>query len=270
MDTGFTTFTRSTNPNPNTYGGPHWWMPNQGAIWVNATGGAVYGAPNGALSLHPGAGTEPTVLRWTTPGNFAGTIHVVGQFLPGDGGQMQVAVRFNNSVVWQAIDSGAFSLTLEVIPGDALDFAVFGGYYSGTTPLDVTISGTTETAVEGVPGPPGPPGPAGPAGAQGPKGDRGEIGPQGPVGPAGATGAIGPQGPQGPKGDTGAIGPQGAVGAQGPIGEGLVSGSLLYLVDGIAAPAGYDYIGSYAIELKNRAAGPASNVHLDVNVYKKR
>ncbi len=272
MDTGFTTFTRSNNPNPNTYGGPHWWMPNQGAIWVNTTGGPVNNAPNGALSLHPGAATEPTVLRWTAPADIAGTVAVAGRFLPGDGGQMQVAVRFDDVVVWSAVDAGSFSLTLNVVPGDTLDFAVFGGYFYGTTPLEVTITATQSSpiVVQGPPGTPGPQGPAGPAGATGPAGPVGPAGPGGAPGPAGATGLQGPQGQKGDKGDPGAVGPLGPSGPQGPTGAGLVSGSLLYLVDGAVVPAGYDYVGSYAIELKNRTAGPASNVHLNVDVYRKR
>jgi len=115
-----------------------------------------------------------------------------------------------------------------------------------------------------VQGPPGPPGPQGPAGPQGPKGDTGAIGPAGAVGPQG------PQGPKGDKGDPGATGAPGPIGLTGAVGEGLVAGSLLYLVDGVAAPSGYDYVGTYAIELKSRPTGPASNVHLDVNVYKRR
>ena len=66
------------------------------------------------------------------------------------------------------------------------------------------------------------------------------------------------------------MGPAGATGPQGPIGPGLVSGSLLYLVNGVTAPAGYDYVGTYAIELKNRSGGAGGNVHLDVNVYQKQ
>jgi hypothetical protein len=66
-------------------------------------------------------------------------------------------------------------------------------------------------------------------------------------------------GPQGIQGLTGPIGPQ------GPTGPGLISGSLLLLADGVSAPAGYSYIGTYAIELK-----ADNNVRLSVNVYRKQ
>jgi len=58
------------------------------------------------------------------------------------------------------------------------------------------------------------------------------------------------------------------MGLQGPIGPGLISGSFLFLADGVAAPQGYVRLGSYAIELKGTA--PNSNVHLNVNVYQKQ
>lgn len=63
-------------------------------------GAPGYGVPTGRLSLHPGNGQQPSVLRWTAPA--AGQAHVIGQFLPGDGGYMQVAVRLNGQPWWQA------------------------------------------------------------------------------------------------------------------------------------------------------------------------
>jgi hypothetical protein len=92
----------------------------------------------------------------------------------------------------------------------------------------------------------------------GAKGDQGPVGPDGAKGDTGATGA---QGPQGIQGQTGPVGPQ------GPIGPGLISGSLLFIADGVTAPSGYNFIGSYAIELKTK--GPGS-VHQNVNVYIKQ
>lgn len=81
----------------------------------------------------------------------------------------------------------------------------------------------------------GTPGPQGPAGPAGPEGPAGAAGPQGPTGPAG------PQGPAGSTGLTGAAGPQ------GPQGAGLMTGSVLTLVDGTPAPAGYVLLGSDTI-----------------------
>lgn len=123
----------------------------------------------------------------------------------------------------------------------------------------------------GAVGPQGSQGLTGATGPQGAKGDTGTTGPQGPQGVTGDIGAVGPQGSQGPRGDTGAQGIQGLVGPigpQGPAGPGLVSGSFLFLTDGVAAPSGYAYFGSYAIELKS--AGSAKNVHLNFNVYQRQ
>lgn len=60
-------------------------------------------------------------------------------------------------------------------------------------------------------------------------GKEGPIGPQGPPGPAGPEG---PQGPPGLEGPAGPEGPQGPPGPAGPAGE------------GVAAPAGAEYVGS--------------------------
>ncbi len=106
-------------------------------IWIN-TGGAAYGVPTGWLSLHPGPGTEPSILRWTAP--VAGNVHVSGQFLPGDGGIMTVGVFHNVQKLWTASDSGKFDLNITVAVGDNVDFAVYGGYGYGNTPIGATIS----------------------------------------------------------------------------------------------------------------------------------
>ena len=65
----------------------------------------------------------------------------------------------------------------------------------------------------------------------------------------------------------GPAGPAGAQGLQGPQGEGLVSGSLLLLPEGVAAPAGYQLIGTQQMNL--RPAGGAE-VCLRVNVYQRQ
>ena len=106
-------------------------------IWLNSNN-LGYGVPNGWLSLHPGPGTEPSVLRWTAP--VAGNIHVTGEFLAGDGGIMQVAIRHNNQQIWNATDAGKFDLNIKVVDGDTIDFAVYGGYGFGNTPISATIS----------------------------------------------------------------------------------------------------------------------------------
>ena len=106
-------------------------------IWLNSNN-LGYGVPNGWLSLHPGPGTEPSVLRWTAP--VAGDIHVKGQFLPGDSGSMTVAVRHNNLEIWKASNSGDFDLNIKVNAGDTVDFTVYGSYMYGNTPISATIS----------------------------------------------------------------------------------------------------------------------------------
>jgi hypothetical protein len=118
-----------------------WYGPQGGdltpCIWIN-NGGPAYGVPTGWLSLHPGPGTEPSILRWIAP--VAGKIHVTGQFLPGDGGVMTVGVFHNVQKVWTASDSGKFDLNITVTAGDDIDFAVYGGYGYGNTPISATIS----------------------------------------------------------------------------------------------------------------------------------
>jgi hypothetical protein len=78
------------------------------------------------------------VLRWTAP--VAGSVHVTGQFLAGDSGIMTVAVRHNSQEVWKATNSGSFDLNIKISAGDNVDFAVYGGYGYGNTPISATIS----------------------------------------------------------------------------------------------------------------------------------
>lgn len=66
------------------------------------------------------------------------------------------------------------------------------------------------------------------------------------------------------------VGPQGSQGIQGPpgpAGEGLVSGSLLFLLPGIAPPAGYTFMGSSMIVLT--VPGSRRLTTLTINVYRK-
>ena len=67
-----------------------------------------------------------------------------------------------------------------------------------------------------------------------------------------------PEGPQGP---------QGIPGPQGTAGEGLVPGSLLYLVAGFAPPAGYALLGTTELGLVDLVARKA--IRLKINVYQK-
>jgi hypothetical protein len=141
MPTDFSSFNFYTN-HVTGANGPQWygwngdWTP---CIWKNL-GNPVSGVPTGWLCLHPGPGTEPSVLRWTAP--FSGTVKVIGQFLPGDSGSMQVAIRLAGKPWWSATDSGNFSLNTNLVAGTTIDFAVFGGYGFGSTPLSVIISKT--------------------------------------------------------------------------------------------------------------------------------
>lgn len=142
MDTGFTTFTAFSTT---TYNGSSPMWGGTPEVWLNTSGSISYGIPPGYLSLHPGPGTEPAVLRWTAPAGVTGSVGLSGQFLAGDGGSMQVAVRQGNTVLWSAVDAGSFMLTASGIsPGSVIDFAVFGGYYAGNTGLGLTISAVPE------------------------------------------------------------------------------------------------------------------------------
>lgn len=96
------------------------------------------GVPTGWIKLHPGPGTEPSVLRWQAPSS--GAVAITGQFLPGNIGIMQVAVRQGTNFLWQAVDSGTFELFTAIEAGQMIDFTVFGGYACGSTPLEATIS----------------------------------------------------------------------------------------------------------------------------------
>jgi hypothetical protein len=135
MPTDFSSFNLYTNYNSFQWYG--WGSDNSPCIWIN-TGGLSYGVPTGWLSLHPGNGNQPSVLRWTAP--VAGNVTVTGEFLAGDGGTMQVAVRLDNQPWWQATDSGSFDLITNVASGTTIDFAVYGGYGFGNTPISATIS----------------------------------------------------------------------------------------------------------------------------------
>ncbi|MGA2033326.1 MAG: protein kinase [Thermoguttaceae bacterium] len=122
--------------------------------------GIKYGPPaNGAQSgqffLHPGPDGEASVARWTAPAGFDSTVQVQGQFLPGDYGIMQVGIFVNGTPqvttpYWTSSDSGTFSFSVPVSAGNTIDFAVYGGYVGGVTPLEATIASVAESRGRGA------------------------------------------------------------------------------------------------------------------------
>jgi len=139
--TDFSAFYLEPNSSYTAFGGSPIWY-GVASIWKNTTTVDADFVPVGWVALHPGEGEQPSIARWTAPAEVSGSATVAGQFLPGDGGHMQVAVIKNGSQIWQAGDAGTFNLVTDVSPGDTVDFAVYGGYYSGSTPLDATINTT--------------------------------------------------------------------------------------------------------------------------------
>ena len=137
MPTDFSVFNLHSNATANINGRSPGWD-SVASVWKNL-GGEVYEVPTGWLSLHPGPGEEPSVVRWTSP-SF-GLAHIQGRFLPGDiHGFMLVAVRQGGQTLWRASDSGAFELLANVVGGDTVDFVVYGGYAHGNTPLEATVA----------------------------------------------------------------------------------------------------------------------------------
>jgi formylglycine-generating enzyme required for sulfatase activity len=138
MPTDFSVFTLYTRTGHGSEPTHVAWFGDGPNLWKNVGGEEGYGVPPGFLSLHPGPGYEPSVLRWTAPSD--GWAHVQGRFLAGDEGTMLVAVRGKGRAIWQGIDSGAFDFLEPVTGGEAIDFAVYGGYGCGNTPLETTIT----------------------------------------------------------------------------------------------------------------------------------
>jgi hypothetical protein len=117
------------------------------AVGKNTSSSQSYGIAPGQLYLHPGPYGEASVVRWTAPTDFNGTVEITGQFYPGDSGIMQTAVVLNNNwttLAWHSPDAGTFSLTTSVTAENTIDFAVYGAYYSGSTPLAATITAVPE------------------------------------------------------------------------------------------------------------------------------
>ena len=124
------------------------WLGNVGgdgtpAVWKNTGGSTAFGVSPGQIALHPGPGNQPSIVRWTAPASITGPIHVAGQFFAGDVGVMQVGIFLDDdwaAPLFQATDAGAFSFDATVSPGDTIDFAVYGAYGWGNTPLDARIT----------------------------------------------------------------------------------------------------------------------------------
>jgi hypothetical protein len=143
MDVNFSTFTPFTTHGYTTGNSPYWNDTDKPIIWLN-NGSPSSGVATGQLSLHPGPQLEPSVARWTAPSGVSGSTTIQGQFFPGDIGGTSMAVRKNNNPIWTSTNSGSFDLTTVVVPGDQIDFAVYGGYLWGNTPLEAIITAAPE------------------------------------------------------------------------------------------------------------------------------
>jgi hypothetical protein len=144
---GFGALTAFTSHTTNSWYGPY--SDSSPVIWLNTTTSTSYSVPPGYLSLHPGQATEPVILRWTAPSSYSGSTQIAGQFLAGDIGSMQLAIIHNRGTtdlgtLWSGTDAGSFNLHVDILAGDILNFAVFGGYSYGNTPLQMTITGVPE------------------------------------------------------------------------------------------------------------------------------
>jgi len=147
LESDFTQFTLFETANPN---GDGWLDSGRNmAIWRNDRGHVENNVPTGWLSMSPGENGEVPVLRWTAPEGVSGRISVDGEFLAGDSGD-ETALIFAGGVydpeniLWESGDAGAFHLTLDMAPGDILNFAIHGEYFYGNTPLSVTVESVPE------------------------------------------------------------------------------------------------------------------------------
>jgi hypothetical protein len=142
MPTDFSTFNLYTASSRMVDSSPQWYRSGSSnytpVIWRLDDSISRYGVAVGQLSLHPGSGGEASALRWTAPSN--GQYHIDGQFFSGHSGIMQVGVRQGADWLWQGVDAGIFSFNRSVTAGTSIDFVVYGGYVSGNTPLELTVS----------------------------------------------------------------------------------------------------------------------------------
>lgn len=56
---------------------------------------------------------------------------------------IQVGIRQGSNWLWQGVDSGIFNFDRLMIAGESIDFLVYGNYWMGNTPLELTISSQT-------------------------------------------------------------------------------------------------------------------------------
>ncbi|MHB1036785.1 MAG: PEP-CTERM sorting domain-containing protein [Pirellulales bacterium] len=153
-DTAFKPYLYATNLLGLAEGGINAWRqspngPTEPMLFKNTYSWAQNGVQQGQLSLHPGSDGGASIVRWTAPDGLTGRINLLGEFLPGDDRPMRVGV-FQNAAysssrplspsLWIANDAGFFDLDVSVSAGDTIDFAVYGGYAWGNTPLEATIT----------------------------------------------------------------------------------------------------------------------------------
>lgn len=130
-----------------------WWGHDFGlgapAIWRNLTGSVSYGVPLGATSLHPGSANQLATARFTVP--VAGTLHLEGAFGNGDGGNVDVFVAHNATLLLSVMNipgAQGFAFDRAVAAGDTIDFMVgdAGSFFYDNTPIDVEIGIVPEPA----------------------------------------------------------------------------------------------------------------------------
>lgn len=143
MPTDFSSF----NPFLNAMDGPifdQWYTAGMSGdqtptVTLNASSGYLHQVAPGQLTIHPGPAQEAAVLRFTAP--TSGQYDVVGQFLAGDSGVMQVGIADQSGFIWTATNAGSFTFTNHAMSaGQTLDFRVWGGYLYGNTPLELSIA----------------------------------------------------------------------------------------------------------------------------------
>lgn len=125
------------------------------AVWKNTSSYSIAGVAPGQVSLHPGPvpNGDVTIVRFTA--SSAGSYSVAGRFFVGDSGDMSAAVILNSDALHplQAFASTNSSPALSVFTqylgaGQTLDFVVGnnGSFYSGNTPLELTVTAVPEPA----------------------------------------------------------------------------------------------------------------------------
>lgn len=111
---------------------------NGPTVAVNTSGTTQYLVPPGMLTQHPGPLFQPSLLRFTAP--ESANANIAGEYFAGDDGIMALAVLVNGSAVWTSTNAGTFNFNTTLSAGGTVDFAVFGGYGFGNTPLALSIT----------------------------------------------------------------------------------------------------------------------------------